>query len=35
LAGELEFVEMGIGTVQAEWQVICLTLNLLKLFRAG
>jgi len=35
LARELEFVEMGIGKIQAEWQVICLTHNLLKLFRAG
>jgi len=25
----------GLGKVQAEWQVICLTHNLLKLFRAG
>jgi len=33
LAGELEFVEMGIGKIQAEWQVIFLTHNLLKLFR--
>ncbi len=33
--GFRRFSFRGLGKVQAEWQVICLTHNLLKLFRAG
>ena len=33
--GFRRFSFRGFGKVQAEWQVICLTHNLLKLFRAG
>jgi len=33
--GFRRFAFRGLGKVQAEWQLICLTHNLLKLFRAG
>jgi hypothetical protein len=33
--GFQRFSFRGLGKVQAEWQIICLTHNLLKLFRAG
>jgi transposase len=33
--GFRRFSFRGLGKVQAEWQIICLTHNLLKLFRAG
>jgi hypothetical protein len=33
--GFRRFSFRGLPKVQAEWQVICLTHNLLKLFRAG
>ncbi len=33
--GFRRFSLRGLGKVQAEWQIICLTHNLLKLFRAG
>ena len=33
--GFRRFAFRGLGKVRAEWQLICLTHNLLKLFRAG
>jgi transposase len=33
--GFRQFSFRGLGAVQAEWQLVCLTHNLLKLFRAG
>jgi hypothetical protein len=33
--GFRRFLFRGLKKVEAEWQIICLTHNLLKLFRAG